>query len=98
MPTSRAVVSVLLRALGDVSLHPQGRPCGLPPAALGRQQTRRLAAKPRVQCRADSANSPSWVALAGFLDVGSHPPAWCGDSWFELRQRGWTQSSGSPAP
>jgi hypothetical protein len=35
----RSVVSVLLRALGDFSLHPQGRPCGRPPAAavLGRQ-------------------------------------------------------------
>jgi hypothetical protein len=30
----RSVVSVLLRALGDFSLHPQGRPCGRPPAAL----------------------------------------------------------------
>jgi hypothetical protein len=30
----RSVVSVLLRALGDPSLHPQGRPCGRPPAAL----------------------------------------------------------------
>jgi hypothetical protein len=36
----RSVVSVLLRALGDFSLHPQGRPCGRPPAAavLGRQR------------------------------------------------------------
>jgi hypothetical protein len=34
MPVSRSVVSVLLRALGDFSLHPQGRPCGRPPAAL----------------------------------------------------------------
>src|SRR5215211_428535 len=40
----RSVVSVLLRALGDVSLHPQGRPCGRPPAAavLGRQPLLRL--------------------------------------------------------
>jgi hypothetical protein len=30
----RSVVSVLLRELGDFSLHPQGRPCGRPPAAL----------------------------------------------------------------
>jgi hypothetical protein len=39
MPASRSVVSVLLRELGDFSLHPQGRPCGRPPAAavLGRQ-------------------------------------------------------------
>jgi hypothetical protein len=29
----RSVVSVLLRALGDFSLHPQGRPCGRPPTA-----------------------------------------------------------------
>jgi hypothetical protein len=29
----RSVVSVLLRELGDFSLHPQGRPCGRPPAA-----------------------------------------------------------------
>jgi hypothetical protein len=28
MPTSRSVVSVLLRELGDFSLHPQGRPAG----------------------------------------------------------------------
>jgi hypothetical protein len=34
MPASRSVVSVLLRELGDFSLHPQGRPCGRPPAAL----------------------------------------------------------------
>jgi hypothetical protein len=27
MPASRSVVSVLLRELGDFSLHPQGRPC-----------------------------------------------------------------------
>ena len=33
MPASRSVVSTLLRALGDFSLHPQGRPCGRPPAA-----------------------------------------------------------------
>jgi hypothetical protein len=39
MPAFRSVVSVLLRALGGFSLHPQGRPCGRPPqaAALGRQ-------------------------------------------------------------
>jgi hypothetical protein len=39
MLASRSVVSVLLRALGDFSLHPQGRPCGRPPAAAvpGRQ-------------------------------------------------------------
>jgi len=39
MPASRSVVSVLLRELGDFSLHPQGRPCGRPPlaAVLGRQ-------------------------------------------------------------
>jgi hypothetical protein len=30
----RSVVSMLLRELGDFSLHPQGRPCGRPPAAL----------------------------------------------------------------
>jgi len=28
MPAFRAVVSVLLRVLGDVSLHPQAAPCG----------------------------------------------------------------------
>jgi hypothetical protein len=28
MPASRSVVSVLLRELGDFSLHPQGRPAG----------------------------------------------------------------------
>jgi hypothetical protein len=35
----RSVVSVLLRELGDFSLHPQGRLCGRPPpaAVLGRQ-------------------------------------------------------------
>jgi hypothetical protein len=35
---SRSVVSVLLTEVGDLSLHPQGRPCGRPPAAavLGR--------------------------------------------------------------
>ena len=60
--------------------------------------TRRLAAEPRVQCRADSANSPLWVAPAAFLDVESHPPAWRGDMLVRMRQPGWTQSSGSPAP
>jgi hypothetical protein len=30
----RSVGSVLLRALGDFSLHPQSRPCGRPAAAL----------------------------------------------------------------
>ena len=30
MPAFRSVVSVLLRELGDFSLHPQGRPCGRP--------------------------------------------------------------------
>ena len=41
MPAFRSVVSVLVRELGDLSLHPQGRPCGRPPAAavLGRQPT-----------------------------------------------------------
>jgi hypothetical protein len=40
MPASRSVVAVPLRELGDFSLHPQGRPCGRPPAAavLGRQR------------------------------------------------------------
>jgi hypothetical protein len=33
MLASRSVVSRLLRGLGEVSLHPQGRPCGRPPAA-----------------------------------------------------------------
>jgi hypothetical protein len=33
MPASRSVVSMQLRELGDFSLHPQGRPCGRPPAA-----------------------------------------------------------------
>jgi hypothetical protein len=39
MPASRSVVSMLLRELGDFSLHPQGRPCGRPPpaAVLGRR-------------------------------------------------------------
>jgi hypothetical protein len=39
----RSVVSVLLRALGDFSLHPQGRPCGRPPpaAVLAPATTRR---------------------------------------------------------
>jgi hypothetical protein len=40
MPASRAVVSVLLRALGDVSLHPQGRPeGGLRPPSVGSSTT-----------------------------------------------------------
>jgi hypothetical protein len=34
MPASRSVVSMLLKELGDFSLHPQGRPCGRPAAAL----------------------------------------------------------------
>jgi len=40
-PVFRSVVSVLLRSLGDFSLHPQGRPWGRPPAAaaLGRQHS-----------------------------------------------------------
>jgi hypothetical protein len=34
MPAFRSLVSVLMRELGDFSPHPQGRPCGRPPAAL----------------------------------------------------------------
>jgi hypothetical protein len=45
----RTVVSVLLRALGDVSLHPQGRPCG-------RQTHSRRAAS--------AATNPNWIAHA----------------------------------
>ena len=39
---SRSVVSVLLTEVGDLSLHPQGRPCGRPPVAatLGRASDR----------------------------------------------------------
>jgi hypothetical protein len=33
MPASPLRRVVLLRELGDFSLHPQGRPCGRPPAA-----------------------------------------------------------------
>ena len=33
MSASRSVVSMLLRELGGVSLHPQGRPCGWPASA-----------------------------------------------------------------
>ena len=77
---------------GEV-IDPQATGSARPEAA-----TRRLAAEPRVQCRADLANSPSWVALAAFLDVESHPTAWRSDMLVRMRQRGWTQSSGSPAP
>jgi hypothetical protein len=51
MPAFRSVVFVLLRALGDVSLHPQGRPCG--PAATRRPPGSRPhpAARPRPSGR-----------------------------------------------
>ena len=54
MPVFRAVVSVLLRALGDVSLHPQGRPCGRPPAASAGSSTTTAGepASPRPGCNA----------------------------------------------
>jgi hypothetical protein len=41
MPASRAVVSVLLRALGDFVLYPQGRPAGAlrPPSAASSTTT-----------------------------------------------------------
>jgi hypothetical protein len=45
--------------------------------------TRRLAAEPRVQCRADSGNSPSWVAPAAFLDVESVLRCGAAIGWFE---------------
>src|SRR5215203_338037 len=53
----RSVVSVLLRALGDFSLHPQGRPCGRPPAAavLGRQTV--IGATYRPELRTSSQTS-----------------------------------------
>jgi hypothetical protein len=51
----RSVVSVLLRALGDFSLHPQGRPCGRPLAAavLGRQRRDGQGYRPHPQPRWD---------------------------------------------
>jgi hypothetical protein len=55
MLASRSVVAVLVRALGDFSLHPQGRPCGRPPAAavLGRQDHDRDLAGVDDPCHAD---------------------------------------------
>jgi Single-strand binding protein family len=66
----RSVVSVLLRALGDVSPHPQGRPCGWPPAAavLGRQIIGLLnqTSRPPVEAGRKSGNSrsrgPAWAS------------------------------------
>ena len=51
MPTFRSVVSVLLRDLGDFSLHPQGRPAGglRPPSAGGVTLASRAGAVSRFQ-------------------------------------------------
>ena len=48
MPASRTVVSVLLRELGDFSLHPQGRPAGglRPPSAGNNQKVWRFLPEP----------------------------------------------------
>ena len=70
MPASRSVVSVLLRALGDFSLHPQGRPCGRPPAAavLGRQtigllnQTSRPPVEASRNLGTRMVGSPAWAS------------------------------------
>ena len=58
----RSVVSVLLRELGDVSLHPQGRPCGRPPkaAVLAPATTRQRPGNrphPAVTVRSDPSTS-----------------------------------------
>jgi hypothetical protein len=64
---------------GDVGvIDPQATGSAAPEAG-----TRRLAAEPRVQCRADSANSPSWVAPAAFLDVESILRRGAATCWFE---------------
>jgi hypothetical protein len=67
MPASRSVVSVLVRALGDFSLHPQGRPCGRPPAALRPAAARRASPLLGASCGYDQharSISPLSVALS----------------------------------
>ena len=67
MPASRSVVSVLLRELGDFSLHPQGRPCGRPPAALRPGSDATVAGVPA---------SPSTPGGAGAVTSVPHGPRW----------------------
>jgi hypothetical protein len=73
----RSVVSVLVRALGDFSLHPQGRPCGRPPAAavLAPAATRREPGnRPhpplrRVRSHAPADEGCSLAALEGQIPI-----------------------------
>jgi len=55
MSVSRSVVSMLLRELGGVSLHPYGWPCGRPPqvAGLGRRGAGKLAGQVLAAGQAD---------------------------------------------
>jgi hypothetical protein len=57
MPASRSVVSVLLRALGDFSLYPQGRPCGRPPAAVRPGSTTTVTGEPASPSSAASTDT-----------------------------------------
>ncbi len=78
MPASRSVVSVLVRALGAFSRHPQGRPCGRPPAAavLAPAATRREPGLPAPRWagwnqtghRVESRRESTSAALAGYVE------------------------------
>jgi hypothetical protein len=66
----RSVVSVLLRVLGDFSLHPQDRPCGRPPAALRPGSDTTVTGEPASPSRQGGQSSPescplvrAWSAL-----------------------------------
>jgi hypothetical protein len=82
MPASRSVVSVLLRELGDFSLHPQGRPCGRPPqaAALGPAGTVRTSIiagphEPTFPRATTGVKSRFLTAKSRSLTSAMHPPA-----------------------
>jgi hypothetical protein len=70
MPTSRSVVSVQLRALGDFSLHPQGRPCGRPPAALRPGSDTRVTGMPASP--STSGRDEAFAARTSRTNLRSH--------------------------
>src|SRR5215207_6261100 len=80
MPAFRSVVAVLLRELGDFSLHPQGRPCGRPPAVLraGSDTTvTGVPASPSSPSRTITAGScqPQPFTLCGPAAPAAQPPS-----------------------
>jgi hypothetical protein len=67
----RSVVSVLLRELGDFSLHPQGRPCGRPPAALRPGSDATLTGVPPPPFSAAGTDAAAWSTRRSHPAVGA---------------------------